>query len=84
MALEREHQTYLRHLLELQQNHMGEWVLIFGDDILATFKEYGEAREEGYRLFGLEPFMVNEIYDVAERLRSERPMNLIPSGARAA
>lgn len=84
MALEQEYQTYLSHLEQLQRLHMGEWVLIFGNDVIATFKDYGEAREEGYRRFGLKPFMVNEIYDVAERMRSERPINLSPLIVRAA
>jgi hypothetical protein len=60
MQLERELATYKDKLPELVQ-HEGKYVLIHGDRVVDTFVSYQDALRQGYREFGLEPFMVKQI-----------------------
>jgi hypothetical protein len=39
----------------------GKFVLIHGDSVAGIWETYPDAIQEGYRLFGLEPFMVKQI-----------------------
>jgi hypothetical protein len=41
----------------------GRFVLIKGADILGTFPDRSAALREGYRLFGVVPFLVRQIAD---------------------
>jgi hypothetical protein len=63
MALEKELATYRRELPNLLAN-TGKFVLIHGDAVAGIWETYPDAIQEGYRLFGLEPFMVKQIQAV--------------------
>ena len=60
MQLERELATYRANLSELLQ-HEGKYVLIHGEGVADVFDTYQDALRQGYRQFGLEPFMVKQI-----------------------
>lgn len=60
MQLERELATYREKLPDLVR-HEGEYVLIHGDIIAGTFVSYQDALRQGYRQFGLKPFLVKQI-----------------------
>jgi hypothetical protein len=60
MQLERELETYRKHLPDLMRDE-GKFVLIHGDSVVDTFFSYQDALRQGYRQFGLEPFMVKQI-----------------------
>lgn len=60
MQLERELATYREKLPELVQ-HEGQYVLIHGDSVADVFATYQDALRQGYRRFGLEPFLVKQI-----------------------
>lgn len=60
MALERELATYRAKLPELA-SHEGKYALIHGEDVIGTFATYEDALRQGYREFGLEPFMVKQV-----------------------
>jgi hypothetical protein len=60
MALEKELETYKHELSNLLSN-AGKYVLIQGDEVAGTWETYQDALQEGYRLFGLEPFLVKQI-----------------------
>ena len=60
MSLERERSTYREHFPELAL-HEGRFVLIHGNEIVDTFSSYADALRQGYRQFGLEPFLVKQI-----------------------
>jgi len=59
MALERELETYRRRLPELTSQE-GKFALVRLDEF-DVFDTYGDALKEGYRRFGLEPFMVKQV-----------------------
>lgn len=60
MALEKELETYRNKLPELKAEE-GKFVLIKGDEVAGIYVAYEDALKEGYRRFGLEPFLVKQI-----------------------
>jgi hypothetical protein len=60
MQLDRELATYRDHLAELVRDE-GKYVLIHGDSVVDVFATYQDALRQGYRRFGLEPFLVKQI-----------------------
>jgi hypothetical protein len=64
MALEREFETYKRRLPELAGSE-GKFALVHGDD-LDVFTSYEDAAKEGYRRYGLTPFMVKRIQAIEQ------------------
>ena len=60
MQLEKEMETYKRKLPELTAS-AGKYALIHGDDFIDVFASYEDAIKDGYRRFGLAPFLVKQI-----------------------
>lgn len=73
MALETELKTYSEKLPELLENE-GQFVLVHGDRIVGFFVAYEDAVSEGYKEFGLDPFLV-------KRIESVETAHLITRGA---
>jgi len=73
MALEKELATYQAKLPELKQ-HEGKFVLIHGDQIVDTFSSYDDALKEGYKQFGLKPFLVKQILAIEPVFCFTRPI----------
>jgi hypothetical protein len=65
MWLERELGTYQEKLPELATQE-GRFVLIHGDQVVDTFSTYEDALRQGYREFGLQPFLVKQIQVVEQ------------------
>lgn len=65
MALEKEMETYKNNLSTLK-DHEGKFVLIKGADVVDMFSSYEDAMRDGYRRFGLEPFLVKQIQAVEQ------------------
>jgi hypothetical protein len=63
MALEKELETYKNKFEELKQ-HEGKFVLIHGENVIDTFTSYEDAVKEGYKQFGLKPFLVKQIQSI--------------------
>jgi len=62
-AMAEEIATYRAHLPQLLREQAGKFVLIKGADILGTFPDRSTALREGYRRFGVVPFLVRQIVD---------------------
>jgi hypothetical protein len=60
MALEKELETYKSKLPELLADE-GKFVLIKGENVHGTYASYEDALKEGYKTFGLQPFLVKQI-----------------------
>lgn len=60
MSLEREKKTYKEKLPELRE-HVGQYALIKGEEVVDLFGSYEDALRDGYRRFGMEPFLVKMI-----------------------
>lgn len=79
MALEAELATY-RNNVENWSDHMGEHVLIRGDEVAGFFSSYGDAVKAGYKTFGLEPFLVKRV-SVVEQVHFIPPLMRSPDAA---
>jgi hypothetical protein len=62
-AMAEEIATYHNHLPQLLGEQAGRFVLIRGADVLGTFPDRSAALREGYRRFGVVPFLVRQIAD---------------------
>lgn len=60
MALESELRTYERLLPKLLSKE-GQFALIVGPKLSGVFATFDEALEQGYRKFGVKPFLVKKI-----------------------
>jgi predicted acetyltransferase len=60
-TLQREAEVFATHLEEWRREHLGEFVLIKGDEIVGFYKRLDEAFAEGTRRFGLQEFFVKQI-----------------------
>lgn len=59
-ALEKELATYRDKLQSLLPEE-GKFALIHDSELAGTFDTYADALSEGYKLFGLKPFLVKQI-----------------------
>ena len=73
MALEKELETYKSKLPELKA-HEGKYVLIHGENVIDTFASYEDALKEGYKQFGVKPFLVKQILSVEPVFYFTRPI----------
>jgi hypothetical protein len=60
-VLAEEMATYRDRLPELLRGQEGEYVLIKGADVVGVFHDRSRALREGYRRFGVVPFLVRQI-----------------------
>ncbi len=63
MLLEKELKTFDKRKEQLLVEAKGRFVLIKGDEVLADFASYEDALSEGYRRFGNESFLVQEVQE---------------------
>ena len=64
MPLEKELETYQANLSDLLNEDEGKYVLIHEDKIQGTYSSFEDALKEGYRAFGLKPFLVKQIQKI--------------------
>jgi len=64
--LSREQETYERHREQLLGDALGKFVLIHGEEIIATYDTERDAINEGYRRFGNVPFFVKRVAAIDE------------------
>jgi hypothetical protein len=53
--------VFANHIDEWRKVHLGQVVLIKGDDVIGFYPSLEEAFREGTSRFGLEPFLVRQI-----------------------
>lgn len=71
MALERELETYRKHLPELLAQR-GLYALVHGDAVSGVFPTYTEALTAGYERFEFKPFLVKQIQEAEKALYFSR------------
>ena len=60
-ALAADIATYRARLSEISKEHEGEYVLIREGEIIGFFPDFSSAVREGYRRFGIVPFLAKEV-----------------------
>lgn len=63
MALQKELETYRRELPNILDK-AGKFALVHDEQVVSIWESYEDAIQEGYRLFGLSPFLVKQIQAV--------------------
>jgi hypothetical protein len=63
-VLGREREIFEAHLEEWRRSHLGEFVVLKGDEIVGFYPTLERAFGTGTRRFGLEPFFVHQIVPV--------------------
>lgn len=61
MELEIETRIYTAHLDEWRKSHLGEFVLIKGDEVVGFFPSLQAAFSRGTDKFGLDEFFIKQI-----------------------
>ncbi len=46
---------------ELMNNHLGEWVLIRGNELIGTFESFEVAAQEAVKRFGSGPYLIRQV-----------------------
>ena len=72
-VLAEERMAYRDRLPELVRAHEGQFVLIKGQNVIGVFGDHAEALRQGYRRFGIVPFLVRQI-------AASEPMVSLPNG----
>lgn len=60
-ALRREAAVFAEHLEEWRSSHLGEVVLIKGNDVIGFYPSLDKAFKAGTDRFGLDPFFLKQI-----------------------
>lgn len=59
-TLQKELEAY-KKILPSIVDRVGHYALIKGDDLVEIFASYEDALKEGYKRFGIDPFLVKQI-----------------------
>ena len=66
IALEQEYKFFLSHLEEFSKNHLHEFVLIKGEQVVDFFPSYEQTLRAGLSHFGNVPFFIEEVKEEEE------------------
>jgi hypothetical protein len=61
MALETEIAAFEARRAELEQHHMGKWVVFHGDEFVGAFDTLNNAAAEAVRRFGRGPYLIRQV-----------------------
>jgi hypothetical protein len=75
-ALRREIETFRRELPSLLGSAEGKFVLIIGDQVVATYDTYSDALKVGYEKAGVEPFLVKCVTSEEDVAHFSRPLRV--------
>ena len=59
--LANEMEVYRRHKTRLEADHLWEWIVIHGDEIVGTYSDFQDAAQEAVSRFGRGPYLIREI-----------------------
>jgi hypothetical protein len=69
--LKKELETYEKNKERLIKESLNKFVLIKAGEIIGIYESQSDALDEGYKEFGIEPFLVKGIVEI------DRPQNLV-------
>jgi hypothetical protein len=61
IELDREIATYETMRADLENRHMGEWVLVFNDKLIGTYPTFDEAAQIAVQDFGRGPYLIRQV-----------------------
>ena len=60
-SLDHEAAVFAEHVDEWRKAHLGQFVLVKGDDVIGFYHSLEQAFQEGTSRFGLGPFLIRQI-----------------------
>jgi hypothetical protein len=61
MTLDQEIAVYEGMRADLENRHMGEWVLVSGGNLIGVFSSFDEAAKDAVRKFGRGPYLIRQV-----------------------
>ena len=61
MPLETEIRAYEARKPELEEHHLGKWVIFHGDDLIGAFDTLDNAAAEAIQRFGRGPYLIRQV-----------------------
>jgi hypothetical protein len=61
IELDREISAYETMRADLENHHMGEWVLIFGEHLIGVFPTLDDAAQVAVKRFGRGPYLIRQV-----------------------
>jgi len=61
IELEREIETYDSIRADLENSHMGQWAVVFGQKLVGTYASFGEAAQIAVRNYGRGPYLIRQV-----------------------
>jgi hypothetical protein len=61
IELDREIAAYETIRADLENGHMGEWALVFNQDLVGTFPSFDEAAQLAVQKFGRGPYLIRQV-----------------------
>ena len=61
IELDREIAAYETMRADLENQHMGEWVLVFNENLIGVYPSFDEAAQVAVREFGRGPYLIRQI-----------------------
>jgi hypothetical protein len=60
-TLDQEIAAYDKMRDDLENQHMGEWVLFFGETLIGVYASFDEAAKYGVQEFGSGPYLIRQV-----------------------
>jgi hypothetical protein len=60
-VLDVEIASYTKMRDYLEANHLGQWALVYGKDLIGVYDDFDEAARVAIRRFGRGPFLIREV-----------------------
>ena len=59
--LDREIAAYETIRADLENQHMGKWILIFNEKLIGVFSSFDEAAKDAVEKFGRGPYLIRQV-----------------------
>ena len=61
IELDREIAAYETMRADLENSHMGDWALVFNENLIGVYPSFDEAAQAAVRGFGRGPYLIRQI-----------------------
>ena len=59
--IDREIAAYETMRAELENQHMGEWIIVSGEKLIGVFSSFDEAARDAVQKFGRGPYLIRQV-----------------------
>ena len=69
-AISQEKAAYEARREYLEQEHLGEWVIFYGGELIGAYEDFQDAARDGLERFGSETFLLKQVRAPYPEIRS--------------